>query len=194
MASLVGGSVVKAIVFDTETTGLIRNRTLKLEQQPEIIEFYGAEVNLKTGKILAEIDTLIKPSKPLSEKPNPGDKKTITEITGITNEMLADAPTIKDVAPNIFRFLSKGPILIAHNASFDKEMLELEAQRLNLSIKFPRFLCTVEQTISLKGYRLTLSNLHQELFNEPFAGAHRAKVDVAALIRCCKELFKRGVL
>lgn len=185
---------MKAIVFDTETTGLIKNRTLKLEQQPEIIELYAAEVNLKTGKILKEIDTLIKPARPLSDKPNPGEKKTITDITGITNEMLQDAPSMKEVAPKIFQFLGNGPILIAHNASFDREMLELEAQRLSIEPKFPRFICTVEQTISLKGYRLTLSNLHQELFNEPFTGAHRAKVDVAALIRCCKELFKRGVL
>ena len=65
---------MKAVIFDTETTGLVKNRTIKLDNQPEIIEFYGALVDLgKKGKILKEVDTLIKPNKALSMEPNPGD-------------------------------------------------------------------------------------------------------------------------
>lgn len=184
-----------ALVFDTETTGLVQNRTLKLERQPEIIEFYGCLVNLKTGKVTKELNILIKPSKPLNEVPNPGDKKTITEITGITNEMLADAPSFREVSKKIFPLLLNAPLVIAHNASFDKDMIEIEAQRLKISeLTWPPILCTVEQTIHLRGYRLSLSNLHEELFKEPFAGAHRAKTDVAALVRCCVELHKRKII
>ena len=45
---------MKAFIFDTETTGLVKNRTIKLDDQPEVIEFYGALVDLskKGGKIL----------------------------------------------------------------------------------------------------------------------------------------------
>lgn len=182
------------MVFDTETTGLIKNRTLKLDRQPEVIEFYACSVNLKTGKISKELDFLIKPHKPLADKPAPGEKKTITDITGITNTMLADAPPFKSVAKQIIKMLESAPLLIAHNASFDREVIDIELERLKLKIKWPRVLCTVEQTIALKGFRLSLSNLHNELFKEPFTGAHRAKQDVAALVRCCKELVKREVL
>lgn len=185
---------MKAVLFDTETTGLVRNRTLKLDQQPEVIEFYACAANLKTGKITKELDTLIKPAKPLSDTPAPGDKKTITQITGITNEMLKNAKLFKDHAKAIIKMLSSAPVVIAHNASFDRDMIEIEAERLGIEFKWPKVLCTVEQTIHMKGHRLSMSALHQELFGEPFLGAHRAKADVQALLKCCVELHKREIL
>lgn len=194
MVEVVGGSGMIATIFDTETTGLVKNRTLKLDQLPEIIEFYGCSVNLKNGKIAKELGLLIKPSKPLSDKPAPGDKKTITEMTGITNNMLKKAPPFKDVAKQVFTLLQKSKIVIAHNAAFDKDMVEIEAQRLGIKITWPRVICTVESSISHKGYRLSLSNLYFELFGEKFEGAHRAKVDVQALTKCAVEMFKRGWL
>lgn len=185
---------MKAVVFDTETTGLIRNRTLKLDQQPEVIEFYACAVNLKTGRISKELDFLIKPLKPLSDKPAPGEKKTITQMNGISNEMLKGKPTFKEVHAKIFSMLQGAPVVIAHNASFDKEMINIEAQRLGIELAWPRVICSIEQTLHLKGHRLSLTNLHLELFGEPFDGAHRAKVDVAALVRCCRELHKRDII
>ncbi|MCX7124098.1 MAG: 3'-5' exonuclease [Gammaproteobacteria bacterium] len=184
----------KFLLLDCETTGLVRNRTLKLERQPEIIEFYACLANLKTGKVTKEFNSFLKPAKELSDTPAPGDRKTITEITGITNAMLKDAPTFKEKSAEIIKLIESAPCVIAHNASFDREMCDIEAERIGRKIKWPRVLCTVEQTISMKGYRLSLSALHQELFGEPFTGAHRAKIDVEALARCCKELLKRGIL
>jgi DNA polymerase III epsilon subunit-like protein len=151
-------------------------------------------VDLKSGHIFGEYETLIKPSKPLSDIPAPGDKKTITKITGITNEMLEGAPSFKDVADKIIRRIEDAPATITHNHSFDKEMLDIEAERIGLKIRWPRSICTIEQTIVMKGYRLSMGALHQLLFDEKFEGAHRAKVDVTALTRCCVELLKRGVL
>lgn len=181
-------------IFDVETTGLIKNHTLKLDKQPYIIEFYGCIFNLKTGKKSKEFDTFIKPPKPLSDKPGFGEKKTITEITGITNEMLEGAPTFSEVSKQIIDLLEACEAVIAHNASFDTEMVNIELERLGLKLAWPRVICTVEQTIAMKGMRLSLSALHKELFGEEFKGAHRARVDVAALTRCCVELFKRGIL
>lgn len=186
---------MKAVLFDTETSGLVRNRTLKLDSQPEVIEFYACYVDLKKGKILKEFETLIKPSKPLLDKPAPGDKKTITQITGITNEMLDKAKPFKAHIKDITTILSSAPIVIAHNASFDKDMVEIELERCGIKdFKWPRLLCTVEQTIHMKGYRLSASALHEELFKEPFSGAHRAKADTAALLRCCIELHRRDII
>jgi len=181
---------MKAFVWDTETTGLLYSRKLRLENQPHVIEFYGCLVDLKKGKITDEFDTLIKPPSPEAVSPE------ITRITGITYDRdLVNAPTFDEVAGEIFGRLEKSPCVISHNLSFDMEMIDIEAERLNKKLKWPkRKLCTVEQTTHLQGFRLSMSALHQLLFGEKFKDAHRAKVDVQALVRCCVELYKRGVL
>jgi hypothetical protein len=65
---------------------------------------------------------------------------------------------------------------------------------MHQKIKWPDKICTVEQTVHLKGYRVSLSVLHETLFGMPFTGAHRAKVDVSALLFICKELYRIGEL
>ncbi len=177
---------MNALIFDCETSGLIDNHSVALDQQPSVIEFYCCSVDLATGIMSYEYETLVKPPKPIDAK--------ITSITTITNEMLKDALPFTDVADKIKLQLESTGLLIAHNASFDKEILDLEFERLGQKIIWPRVCCTVEATVHLSGYRLTQSALHQLLFNEPFAGAHRAKADCAALTRICVELFKRGEL
>lgn len=179
-----------ALLFDTETTGLIDNRTVKLEKQPEIIEYYGCIASLRSGEIVDELDVLIRPSRPEVVT------KEITRITGLTwDEHLHDKEPFAKQADKIFSQIQGAPIVIAHNLSFDKEMIDIESQRLNTKVKWPkRLLCTVEQTIHLKGFRLNLSNLHELLFGERFDGAHRAKVDVQALVRCAVELHKRELI
>jgi len=175
-----------AFVFDTETNGLSENRSIKLERQPHLIEFYGCLVDLAHGKILFDYETLVKPPKLIEQE--------IADITSINNNMLKDAPSFAEVADKIISSIEAAPLVIAHNASFDKEIIDIEANRLGRIVNWPRVLCTVEQTIHLQGKRLTLTNLHQHLFNEKFADAHRAKVDTRALVRCCVELVKRGEL
>lgn len=175
-----------ALLYDTETTGLVDNHTVKIAHQPHVIEFYGCLADLKTGKIKKELHHLIKPPIEINQE--------ITNITTIANDDVASSPSFDKVCGDIFKFLEEAPILIAHNATYDREVLDLEAERVKKTIKWPRTICTIEQTIGLKGFRLSLSDLHQYLFNEPFAGAHRANVDTTALLRCCVELHKRGVL
>lgn len=171
--------------FDTETTGLIDNHTVKLDKQPEIIEFYGCIFNDKDGKIKHEYNTFIKPKVPITD--------LITKITGITNAMVKDAREYYYVVRHIMNLLNDAPVLTGHNLSFDIEMVDIENERCKMpQLKTNKKICTVEQTVHLRGIRLSLSNLHQYLFNEPFEGAHRAKVDVHAQVRCYMELKKRG--
>ena len=171
--------------FDTETTGLIDNHTVKLDKQPEIIEIYCCIFNDKDGKIKHEFNTFIKPKVPITTE--------ITKITGITNAMVKDAPAYAKVSKDIMQMLNDAPVLTGHNLSFDTEMIAIEQERCKLPpLKLNRQVCTVEQTVHLRGIRLSLSVLHEYLFNEPFTGAHRAKVDVHAQVRCYMELKKRG--
>lgn len=184
-----------ALIFDVETTGFTLPNVASLEAQPSIIEFFGSTVDLKTGKIINEYHSKIKPPNPLPDKPAPGSTKTITEITGITNDSLADAPLFKTVSKKILTMIQDAPMVIAHNANFDKMMIDLEFERLNTKVKWPRIICTIEQSMHIKGYRLNLSALHKELFGQSPAGSmHRAGKDVEVLTRCAVEMFKRGWL
>jgi DNA polymerase III epsilon subunit family exonuclease len=185
---------MKALVLDTETTGLIENRVIKLDKQSEVIDFYATLIDLETGELIKEVELLIRPQRPLSDAPAPGEKKTITQITGLTNELLVNAPQFKDVASEIFALIESADLVIAHNAAFDKEILDIEAERLQHIINWPRLVCTVEQTVHLKGFRLSLGNLHELLFGERFPEAHRARTDAQALLRCVLELNKRGMI
>ena len=178
-----------AFVFDTETTGLVENRLRKIERQSEIIEFYGCSVDLDTGTVYGEFETLIKP------QAYPMSKDTIEKTkTMLTNEMLADARHFTNVADEMRKWLEGGPKVIAHNAAFDREIVDIEMERVGRNVFWPQVVCTIEQTMHMKGFRLSLTNLHKELFSEEFVGAHRAKNDVQALVRCCVELRKRGDL
>jgi DNA polymerase III subunit epsilon len=89
------------VVVDVETTGL--NPT-----EDRITEI--AMMKVKNGVLLDEFSTLINPlvSIPAS----------ITNLTGIDNLMVADAPTAREVAPTIADFLGNA-IFVAHNAQFD---------------------------------------------------------------------------
>jgi len=183
---------MKILIFDTETTGLIDNHTMKIDKQPEVIEFFGHVVDLTTGEISGEVDLLVKPTVPIKDGFS-GAK--IIQITGIDDALLEEeraAPfdTLKDVFKSL---IETAPGVLAHNLSFDMEIMNLEFERRGMEVAWPTpRICTVEQTVHLKGYRLNLAGLHELLFGESFPEAHRAKNDVMALTRCAVELFKRG--
>jgi len=173
-----------AVLFDTETTGLIDNHVVKLKDQAHVIEFYGCKADLETGEVLEEVDHLIKP--PIAIP------KEIVEITGITDEMVADAPTFGEICPIIIQLIESARVLVAHNLSFDAEIIDIECERRRQRVNWPKKICTVEATEWVRGYRLNLSALHELLIGEKFDGAHRAKADVMALLRCCVEMKTRN--
>ncbi len=181
---------MRALVLDTETTGLSKNVTIAEAMRPEIIELYMALVEFGDDTtVVSDLDLLLKPRVMIEETSRSG------KVHGITNEMVRQAPSFAEVLPQIKAMIEAASMVIAHNASFDVEMIDIEASRCHQRICWPvRVLCTVEATSYLKGHRLSLGDLHEFLFQEKFEGSHRAKVDVTALIRCVAELFKRGML
>lgn len=66
----------------------------------------------------------------------------IESLTGISNEMVQDAPSFEQLAPGLFRRL-EGKLLIAHNARFDCAFLRSEFERVGMSYR-PHVLCTVK--------------------------------------------------
>lgn len=176
---------MKSLVFDTETTGLIENVSVRLERQPEVIEFYGAVIS-DDGTVERELDTLIRP---MTNSISPEIKK----ITGISPEMVENEKPFAYYASEIKELIESVDEVIAHNLTFDMDMINIEFQRLNNQVvKWPLlWTCTIEQSIHYQGKRLNLGALHEHLFGEKFVGAHRAKIDVEALIRCVVEMRRR---
>lgn len=182
---------MKAFIFDTETTGLIENHIVDLKKQPEVIQFFGQTVNLKTGKVLGKpIDTFIRPR----EFPRSEYTIKVTK-TKIKDEQLEKAPSFKRVANMIREAIEASDAIIAHNLSFDREMIDIEFERMKENVTWPRrLICTVESTVHLMGRRLTLSQLYSMLFDGAKFEAHLAKEDVEALTRASVVLFKKGLI
>lgn len=173
------------LVFDTETTDLIKNMLMPLDRQPHIIEFFGLTLNNE----LEEKDSF-------HSLFNNGKKLGMdtVRITGITDEILKDAPKFKDKAVDLKHYIESHDYAIAHNATFDRDVVDVEMKRIGMEIEWPKLICTVEATEYIKGHRLRLADLHEVLFGEKFEGAHRAENDVRALARCAKELIKTGII
>jgi DNA polymerase-3 subunit alpha len=175
-----------AIVFDTETTGLVKNSARPLEKQPHVIEFCGLLVK-DDGSIVGELEFLCKPPVPITEE--------ITKITGIKPEDVEGKPPFSEYVERINDIFGVASVVVAHNLSFDLDMMRNEFRRANAEFSEPpEGICTVEATEWLKGYRLNLSALHEHLFGTPFSGAHRARTDTEALTRCWAELNQRGII
>jgi DNA polymerase III epsilon subunit-like protein len=174
------------VAFDTETTGLVDTLAVADDRLPEVIEFYGVLVD-EDGSMIREVETLVRPRKKIPAE--------ITRITTITNEDVRDAPAFDLVADEIADLIQSAPMVVAHNIGYDIEVLNLEFKRIGAVLRWPKIrICTIEQTMHFKGHRLSLSDLHEHLFGEKFAGAHRARADVEATVRCVMELKKRGEL
>ena len=153
-------------VFDTETTGL--------DPGVEYLTEIGAVI-VRNGEVVEEFDTFVKPGKPITPK--------ITELTGITNEMVADAPGEKEALEAFLRF-ADGRILVAHNAhAFDIRFLKAAAKRSGISFE-PTYIDTLTMAQAmypgLHNYKQGTINKHLEL---PSYEAHRACEDSAALGR-----------
>lgn len=171
-----------ALVFDTETTGLVKTVAIPIDQQPRIIEYYGALVN-PDGDIIDELEFMCNPGIML--------EPIITKITGLTDKDLADKPSFGHYAGELQDMMGRADRIVAHNLSFDRDLVEFDGQRCSTQFKFPsQRCCTVEQTMHFFGHRLSLTKLHEHLFDEGFPNAHRARNDVAALIRCYMKLVE----
>lgn len=157
------------IAFDIETTGLSPDND-------EIIEIGAARY--KDGKRMDTFSALIRPKAKIPKK--------ITEITGITNEMVMDQQDCQTVLPLFLDYIKDG-ILIGHNVLFDFSFIKVNARRLGLSFnnrttdtlylsrKFHNDLPSKSLDAMCKYY--DVSNAH----------AHRAFDDAVA----CAEIYQR---
>ncbi len=177
------------IVFDTETTGLPLKGNAPVSKQPHIIEFAGIKLDDNTLEEKDRHEFVCKPPVNITAE--------ITNITGLVNKDLKDKKPFAAHVVDLQNFFLGEKYAAAHNFSFDKGMFIFELQRLGMITKFPwppEQICTVEKTYHINGHRLNLTKLHEHCFGEAFENAHRAMVDVEALVRCIRWLTDKGEL
>ncbi|QEH62063.1 DNA polymerase III subunit alpha [Spiroplasma chinense] len=168
----------KFVVFDLETTGLS-------PEFDEIIEF-GANVYDYEKGTSKKYDILIKPKKPVSQ--------FTTDLTHITNEMLENKNPIEVEFKQIMEIIQDG-ILVAHNANFDFNFLNVNAKRFG----YGELKNTVIDTLTLartlnpklKNHRLgSVAKVYGILYDEKIA--HRADYDAEVLTNMYEHMWSEA--
>ena len=169
------------VVFDVETTGLsaIYNTIIEL-----------AAVKIVGGEIVDRFESFANPKHPLSA--------FTTELTGITDEMVKDAPDVEEVLERFYSW-SKDSILVAHNASFDIGFLNEGYRKIGKGKVENPVIDTLElaRTLypELKNHRL---NTLAKTFNVELTQHHRAIYDAEAtgylLVKMLKDVKDRGAV
>jgi DNA polymerase-3 subunit epsilon len=168
--------MMRCLVFDTETTGLLRPATVALEHQPKIIELGIAIV--EDGEVVSEHNWLINPGELITDE--------INKITGITNDELAGQRSFREIWTDEAHKLFIGcDAVIAHNLPFDKGMVDNEMRRMTgegFGCGWPSVqICTVQEFKHIFGHRPKLTDLYKRYVGEP-KQTHRAIEDVRMLV------------
>ncbi len=163
------------VVVDIETTG----GRAPLHRVTEI----GA-VKMRGGEVVDRWQSLVNPERSIPA--------TITRLTGITNEMVADAPVFAGIADDFAEFMGDA-IFVAHNVRFDYGFLSAEFARLKKRFRHPT-LCTCQSMRKLfKGLpSYSLKNLCHH-FGVPLESHHRALCDAEAAAGLLLKINERRI-
>ena len=161
------GDTSALCVLDIETTGF----------RPE------RDAIIEIAIIRSETEDGITHERVLNELVRPaGNIPTqIREVTGITNETVAEADTIDRVLPRVAAFVGDAPI-VAHNAHFDRRFLEHNARLMGLTFSGNEWVCTMRMAQRVPmGKPYKLASLAARL-DVPEPGSHRAVEDCRTTI------------
>lgn len=162
------------IVVDLETTGLD-------PKYNAIIEI--SALKIRDNQVVDTFDTLVNPCCEIGS--------FISELTGITDEMLADAPNIRDVLPVFYEFIGND-ILMGHNVHFDVNFLYDNVEFFlgeNLSNNFVDTMRLAKRLMKeLEHHRLIDV---ASAFNIVVENAHRALADCYTTLMCYYKLRER---
>lgn len=160
------------VVFDLETTGLEAHKE-------EIIEIGACKI--VDGRIDEIFATFVKPSKHIS--------KEITDLTGIDDDLVKDAPTINYVMPDFYKFCH-GATLVAHNIAFDISFIHNMSKKLSYNFDHPQ-MDTMEMARKiipgLKNYKL---GTIVDYLGIVLDNAHRAVNDATATAKAFIKLMQ----
>ena len=165
------------VVFDLETTGL--NSSPSSGNMDKIIEI-GA-YKIEDGEITESFSTFVNPEKRLTEE--------IIKLTGITQDMVDNAPSCEQVMPDFYKFCA-GSVLVGHNVvNFDFKFVDYYCSKYGyiLDRKLIDTLHLSQELLYLSNYKL---NTIADAFNITF-NHHRAVDDALATAKIFIELIKK---
>lgn len=113
------------VVLDLETTGLNAKRNAITEV---------TAIRYKNGEEVDKYSTLVKPTEPITEESE--------QITGISNEMVRNAPALVIVLSELSEFVGVAPIIVGHNVSFDIGFLREKCVQMGLGVYQERYSLT----------------------------------------------------
>ncbi len=190
------------LIFDTETTGLPRDKNAPItdfDNWPRAVQLAWQLLD-NNGLLLESGNRIIRP-----------EGFTIpfnaSRVHGITTELaLRDGHKLEEVLADFQQVLNKADYLVGHNIGFDTNIIGAEFLRNGMHSEFMQMkqldTCT-EVTANYcqlpggRGGKFKLPNLgelHMKLFGEGFGDAHNAMADVDATTRCFLELLRLGVI
>lgn len=132
-----------------------------------------ALIKIEQGTVSAKWETLINPGIPIP--------RNITALTGISDEMVKEAPSFVDIAADLYSYL-EGTVMVAHNARFDHGFLKAEYKRIGGTLR-QRTLCTVKLSRTLypdvQGHSL---DAIMQRFGLSTSARHRGMGDVQLML------------
>jgi DNA polymerase-3 subunit epsilon len=164
-------------IVDVETTGWAPN-------EAGITEI-GA-VRVHDGRVVAEYSSLVNPGTPVPP--------AITELTGISDQMLASAPPVAAVLPGLLAF-AEGSVITAHNAPFDLGFLTAACAGMGRAwpafevldtVRLARHLMATPQEVPDRKLATLAS-----FFGTPVRPSHRALDDARATAAVLGQLLGR---
>jgi len=168
------------VIVDLETTGASPKKGAAITE-------IGA-VKVRSGEYLGNFESFVNPLTPIPEY--------ITQMTGITDLMLAKAPVIDEILPAFLEFAGSEAqtIIVAHNAPFDLSFLKSAAKEIDLDWPNYKTLDTVtiaRQVLSKEDVpNCKLSTLAQ-FFGTKTEPNHRALDDAKATTEILHGLIER---
>ncbi len=151
------------------------------EFQPHLVEIAAIKLDDNLNQI-GKLHLRCKPRIPIPSE--------ATKIHNITDADIKDCPAFVGIYKELCEFFLGSTTLVGHNVNFDRSIIYWELARLGKVIQFPwpmNHVCTAEISSQMQGFRLTLQDLHLQLFGEIFYGAHSAQVDCEITAKCyCK--------
>ncbi|WP_411029805.1 DNA polymerase III subunit alpha [Spongiimicrobium sp. 3-5] len=188
------------LIFDTETTGLPKRWDAPItdtDNWPRCIQI-AWQLHDEMGNLVDHQDYLVRPDGfniPYDAEKIHGISTALAEEKGVP---------LAEVLQKFDEALAKTKFVVGQNVGFDVNIMGAEFYRLKVENKLQELpvldTCTEETALlcQIPGGRggkfklPTLTELHQYLFNEPFAEAHNATADVEATTRCFLELVRRN--
>ena len=190
------------LIFDTETTGLPRNKTAPitdLDNWPRLVQL-AWQLHDAHGKLIANQNFLIKPDG--FDIPYKAE-----QIHGIsTKRAMEEGHDLQEVLDQFVNDFNRTSLLVGHNIEFDINIIGSELIRkefeTDLFLKLERLdtcnssteFCQLPGGFGGKYKFPKLIELHQKLFGKDFGDAHDASYDVAATARCYFGLLNRKVV